>query len=305
MLSDFEQKKEETEPSTEVETEVSTVEADEKEDSNDEKSSEVQSEEVANPSEAEPEEILVEQPVTPVIVEPTQPLNDEESAPAVKPVTAKTVTESENEDDEEELYVATPKSSGGSGFGLGFLVGIIVGLAIGACAAYFAIDYINPTPSPTVILPVEDEIAEEIDSMTTLVTEPTDSVADPVTQESEAEVTSPALSPEPVEEKTAKPSQPETPQPTETTKSSASVKDTVKPGYNLAKMALHHYGAKNFWVYIYEENKDKIKNPNNLPAGLVLVIPPASKYGIDPKNPASLQAAKEKEAQIVSKHSNK
>lgn len=69
------------------------------------------------------------------------------------------------------------------------------------------------------------------------------------------------------------------------------VTDTVRPGNYLSLMARRHYGNAKFWVYIYIENKDKIKNPDNLEDGMVLVIPPREKYGIDPADKESLKKA--------------
>ena len=70
------------------------------------------------------------------------------------------------------------------------------------------------------------------------------------------------------------------------------VTDTVRVNYYLTKMSRKYYGRYEFWVYIYEENKDKIKNPNKVAPGLVVVIPPASKYGIDKNDPESVAKAK-------------
>lgn len=72
-------------------------------------------------------------------------------------------------------------------------------------------------------------------------------------------------------------------------------KETIQPGHTLRNIALKHYGNKSFWVYIYQENKDKIKNPNNVPLGTELIIPTSAKYGIDAKNPESVKKAKEQE----------
>jgi nucleoid DNA-binding protein len=69
------------------------------------------------------------------------------------------------------------------------------------------------------------------------------------------------------------------------------VTDTVRAGNFLTRMARRHYGDSRFWVYIYLENKAKIKDPDNLEAGTVLVIPPAEKYGIDATNRESLKKA--------------
>lgn len=73
------------------------------------------------------------------------------------------------------------------------------------------------------------------------------------------------------------------------------VTDTVKPGNYLSVMARRHYGNAKFWVYIYIENKDKIRDPDNLEDGMVLVIPPAGQYDIDPSSKESLRKA-EREA---------
>jgi hypothetical protein len=64
-------------------------------------------------------------------------------------------------------------------------------------------------------------------------------------------------------------------------------------------MAAKHYGSQWFWVYIYEENKDKIANPDNVPIGTVVVIPPAEKYGIDAHDQASLKKAQRRSWEIL------
>ncbi|MDE7153789.1 MAG: HU family DNA-binding protein [Muribaculaceae bacterium] len=81
------------------------------------------------------------------------------------------------------------------------------------------------------------------------------------------------------------------------------IKDTVRAGYYLTSMARKHYGKTDFWCYIYEENKDKLRNPNQIAAGTEVIIPPASKYGIDPNDPESIARAKAKIAEINRKYS--
>ena len=49
--------------------------------------------------------------------------------------------------------------------------------------------------------------------------------------------------------------------------------ETVKAGSRLAQIARRYYGDPNKWTIIYEENKEEIKNPNNLKAGTRLRIP--------------------------------
>lgn len=74
--------------------------------------------------------------------------------------------------------------------------------------------------------------------------------------------------------------------------------ETIRSGHTLRNIALEYYGHKSFWVYIYEENKDVIKNANNIALGTKLIIPAPSKYGIDPKNTASIEKAKQREAKL-------
>lgn len=77
------------------------------------------------------------------------------------------------------------------------------------------------------------------------------------------------------------------------------VTDTVTAQIVLTILSEKHYGSPWFWVYIYEENKDKISNPNNIKPGTEVVIPPAEKYGIDAKDPASLKKAQRRSWEIL------
>lgn len=66
----------------------------------------------------------------------------------------------------------------------------------------------------------------------------------------------------------------------------------------LSNISRKYYGHYAFWIYIYIENKDKIRNPDNLPVGMTLVIPPAEKYGIDKNNPESIYEAEKKAVEL-------
>ena len=48
---------------------------------------------------------------------------------------------------------------------------------------------------------------------------------------------------------------------------------TVKRGESLSDIAAHFYGGRSFYTYIVDYNKDKIKNPDNVPVGTELQIP--------------------------------
>ena len=65
----------------------------------------------------------------------------------------------------------------------------------------------------------------------------------------------------------------------------------VSSGDRLTSIALEEFGHKAFWVYIYEENKNQIKDPDNLQIGIEITIPPMSKYKINKNDMESLQNA--------------
>ncbi len=78
--------------------------------------------------------------------------------------------------------------------------------------------------------------------------------------------------------------------------------ETIRSGVFLTTLARKYFGDKAFWVYIYEENKDVIKNPNQVPIGTRLTIPSASKYDIDANNRTSVENAKALAAKIQSRY---
>ena len=78
--------------------------------------------------------------------------------------------------------------------------------------------------------------------------------------------------------------------------------ETIRSGVFLTTLARKYFGHKAFWVYIYEENKDVIKNPNQVPIGTRLTIPSASKYDIDANNRTSVEKAKALAAKIQSRY---
>ena len=139
-----------------------------------------------------------------------------------------------------------------------FVWGLLAGLLVIVAAGYFAITkgYITLNIAPEVVE------AEQVESEN-------ETIAD-------TEIIAPVDTVEKVE----------TPAPV-----ASVVTDTVRVNYYLTKMSRKHYGRYEFWVYIYEENKDKIPNPNKVSTGLVVVIPPAEKYGIDKNNEESVQKA--------------
>ena len=77
------------------------------------------------------------------------------------------------------------------------------------------------------------------------------------------------------------------------------ITDTVTSQIVLSTLADRYYGSPWFWVYIYEENKSIISDPDNVRPGTAVVIPPAEKYGIDASSPASLKKAQRRSWEIL------
>ncbi|MDO5035534.1 MAG: hypothetical protein Q4D93_01050 [Porphyromonas sp.] len=65
----------------------------------------------------------------------------------------------------------------------------------------------------------------------------------------------------------------------------------IVPGTSLAKLAREYYGETKFWVYIFMENSELIKNPNNVPLGTKLVVPALENYGVDNHDTTAVEVA--------------
>ena len=77
--------------------------------------------------------------------------------------------------------------------------------------------------------------------------------------------------------------------------------ETMKQGGRLTLMALKYYGNKVFWVYIYEANKDKITDPNNIPVGTKIRIPKPDSTKINARDSECIVKAKSLQTRILSK----
>ena len=149
------------------------------------------------------------------------------------------------------------------GFFWGFVTGFLVAALIAAAAYYFF--FVTPRVAETKPQPA---VADS-----TVVAETTDSTAAPEVAEKPA-----------VEVK-------EEPQQKEQTY-------TVTSTAYLSNISRKFYGHYAFWVYIYLENKDVIKDPDNLPVGAELKIPAPEKYGIDKDDPESIRRAEIKALEV-------
>lgn len=171
-----------------------------------------------------------------------------------------------------------------SNFWLGMFVGFIVGLAIGACCVYFAIDKIVNKMTPVEnVVPVSETL-------------PADSLAlDTLTDAEgidEGELTEKGVL---LTDNNLTPSISSAPQ---------VIYDTIRPGNMITDMAIKYYGDKDFWGYIFEENRDRIGDPRQVRTGVVVIIPKPEKYGIVRDDPVSLKIARGKAASILAQFEN-
>lgn len=74
---------------------------------------------------------------------------------------------------------------------------------------------------------------------------------------------------------------------------------TIKKGSHLTLIAEKYYGHRNFWVFIYEANKDKISNPNALPVGFKVKIPLLNPALVDASNPECIEYGRRLEVKYV------
>ena len=69
--------------------------------------------------------------------------------------------------------------------------------------------------------------------------------------------------------------------------------ERMKAGTRLTIISKRYYGNKDFWVYIYEANKERISNPDHIAIGTLIRIPKLDPRLIDGSNPRCLKKAKQ------------
>ena len=69
--------------------------------------------------------------------------------------------------------------------------------------------------------------------------------------------------------------------------------ERLKEGSWLARLSRKYFKSKYFWVYIYEANKEKIRNPDIIRTGTLIRIPKLDLRLIDVSNPRCIEKAEE------------
>lgn len=179
-------------------------------------------------------------------------------------------------------------------FGNGFVVGILTSmLAIviaGGAWLYFSGYFSGSKKTPeTTTVAKSDSIAAAPQPQAKAATP---AATDSVAQNSEAAKPAASEKPSAKEEKAKE---------ADTKPSDEPVYDTITKTRYLTTMAKEHYGSYHLWPYIYEANKS-LGHPDKIRPGTKVVIPPLSRYGVNPKNPDDIAKAKRKGAAIYARY---
>lgn len=164
----------------------------------------------------------------------------------------------------------------------GFVCGMAVGALVGAAATYFILVPRGQVESAEEIRNDEQNVAELLGEETAVVSADTVSKVRPDT------ITTPTVMTEttaPVAEK------------------DTVIYDTVTS--TLAQLSRKHFGSYEFWVYIYEENRDVISDPDRVEPNTRVRIPDAKKYGIDANDKSSIKRALAKSSEIANEKKRK
>lgn len=188
-----------------------------------------------------------------------------------------------SEDEVDYEYVRPEYSSDKTHRWRYFICGAVIGAVVGFGAAWFVLRDLAYADSKADSAGSDHENVEDLVSADSesMATESVDEIADV----------------KPVEVVAATEASPE--------ESAPIVTETVRAGNFLATMARRHYGRYEFWVYIYEENKAKLDNPDLIEPGTEVVIPSASKYSIDKTDPESVRRAEQLAIEIYARFNRK
>ncbi len=198
--------------------------------------------------------------------------------------------DSEDEGDDEEYEEAAEKGRFGRGFLWGFLTAIVVLAAVSFIAVKTnlfdgVLSGYKGNPEATVNPANED--SESLDDALTGDLKGEEDIVDSLQNDS----TRRAADIADIGDEDAVP----------TPESDSPVYDTVSTTRYLTTMAQQHYGDYNFWPIIYKENQAFLGNPDRITPGTKVVIPPLSKYKVDPLNPEDVKKMKQEGVAIYAK----
>lgn len=179
----------------------------------------------------------------------------------------------------------------------GFLIGFAAACLIAFVAVWALFEYgvlsserlAEAEPKPAVKAAAMTPGSVEVPAV-----EPDKSKSEPEPAAKEPEVQQPEV------QKSAPKAETEPPVPTQP--SDKKVYDTITKTRYLTTMAKDHYGNYHLWPYIYKENEKILGHPDRIRPGTKVVVPPLSKYGVNPDNKADIDKAKKLGNEIYARY---
>ena len=191
---------------------------------------------------------------------------------------------------EDSEVSAIPKKRFWPGFLVGFAAACLIALvAVWALFEYGVLSterFAKAEPKPAVESMAVTPASAEVPA-----TEPDKSKAEPEPATKEPEV-----------QKSASEAGGETEPAVPTQPSDKKVYDTITKTRYLTTMAKDHYGNYHLWPYIYKENEKILGHPDRIRPGTKVVVPPLSKYGVNPDNKADIDKAKKLGNEIYARY---
>lgn len=233
-------------------------------------------------------ELIPEQP------EAFQPASEESPDSDDDPKDPKDLKDLTDPDISEDSEVpAIPKKR----FWPGFLIGFAAACLIAFVAVWALFEYgvlsserlAEAEPKPAVKAAAMTPGSVEVPAV-----EPDKSKSEPEPAAEEPEVQQPEV------QKSAPETETEPPVPTQP--SDKKVYDTITKTRYLTTMAKDHYGNYHLWPYIYQENEKILGHPDRIRPGTKVVVPPLSKYGVNPDNKADIDKAKKLGNEIYARY---
>lgn len=200
----------------------------------------------------------------------------------------------EDEETEEEYYIHDSKSSIPY---LWIIWSIVIGFLIGLLVGFFLHEPIMKKFEPSLAEALIEEDDTEIDEVQieefeaipdSISSVPSDSIGDTSTVAGEAQTIDSETSAATLQ--------------SDEEASNAPVYDVVTK--SLTDLARKHYGEKDFWIYIYLENSDRIGDPSRVPKNTRVLIPPLEKYATSPSKEENLRVARNEIAKVLRKYNH-
>lgn len=210
---------------------------------------------------AEPEPVVEPEPIATEPEKKSEPVKPAAEAPKQAAI-EEPVPSFPEDDEDDDLPLPEPADTRNNGWIWILIAALVIGIGAGV---YFGLTIDISSDSDEPLLPPTEQAGQS---------ESEEPAATEVLPQETASAQAPAASSTPAAPTEAAAAQ--------TSAASAAaeepVYETIGKGNYLSTIARKHYGSDVYWVYIYEANADKIRNPDNVPAGLVVVVPPRSSF---------------------------